>query len=178
MHFLSHQDARSPLCPSCQNCKELCKHVVQCPEAGPTLAFDQSVLGVKLWLNKNNTHPDLRSLLLCYRCGRGALSCSECSTALNLPHIIQEFVESQDVIGWDNFVMGMVSSKLIPIQSDFLLHSKSSSRAMHWISGLSTQLLQVTHSQWIYRCVLVHNRTTGMLISSKRKCFRKKSNTN
>jgi hypothetical protein len=87
-------------------------------------------------------------------------------------------VESQDVIGWDNFVMGMVSSKLIPIQSDFLLHSKSSSRAMHWISGLSTQLLQVTHSQWIYRCVLVHNRTTGMLISSKRKCFRKKSNTN
>jgi hypothetical protein len=29
-----------------------------------------------------------------------------------------------------------------------------------------TQLLQVTHSQWIYRCVLVHDRTTGTLISS------------
>jgi hypothetical protein len=28
------------------------------------------------------------------------------------------------------------------------------------------QLLQVTHSQWIYHCVLVHDRTTGTLISS------------
>jgi hypothetical protein len=59
MHFLSHQDARSLLCPSCQDCKELCKHVAQCPEAGRTLAFNQSVSGVDLWLNKNNTHPDL-----------------------------------------------------------------------------------------------------------------------
>jgi hypothetical protein len=59
MHFLSHQDARSPLCPSCQDCKELFKHVARCPEAGHTLAFDQSVSGVDLWLNKNNTHPNL-----------------------------------------------------------------------------------------------------------------------
>ncbi len=29
-----------------------------------------------------------------------------------------------------------------------------------------TQLLQVTHSQWIYCCVLVHDPTTGTLISS------------
>ncbi len=27
-----------------------------------------------------------------------------------------------------------------------------------------TQLLQVTHTQWIYRCVLVHDRSTGTLI--------------
>ena len=59
MHFLSHQDARSPLCPSCQDYKELCKHVAQCPEARRTLAIDQSVSGVDLWLNKNNTHPNL-----------------------------------------------------------------------------------------------------------------------
>ena len=32
-----------------------------------------------------------------------------------------------------------------------------------------TQLLQVTHSQWIYRCVLVHDRTTGTLISSHKE---------
>ena len=65
--------------------------------------------------------------------------------------------------------MGMVSSKLLPIQSDFFLHSKSSSRATRWISGLITQLLQVTHTQWIYRWVLVHDRTTGTLISTHKK---------
>ncbi len=63
----------------------------------------------------------------------------------------------------------MVSSKLLPIQSDFFLHSKSSSHATHWISGLITQLLQVTHTQWIYRWVLVHDRTTGTLISAHKE---------
>ena len=35
---------------------------------------------------------------------------------------------------------------------------------MRWITGLITQLLQVTHTQLIYWCVLVHNRMTGTLI--------------
>jgi hypothetical protein len=89
--------------------------------------------------------------------------------ALNLPHIIQEFAELQDVIGWDNFIMGMVFLKLLLIQSAHSLNSKSSSCATRWISGLITQLLQVTHTQWIYRCVLVHDRTTGVLISSHKE---------
>jgi hypothetical protein len=33
------------------------------------------------------------------------------------------------------------------------------------ISGLVTQLLQVMHTQWIYRCVLVQDQNTGTLIS-------------
>jgi hypothetical protein len=82
-------------------------------------------------------------------------------------------VESQDIIGWDNFGMDMVSSKLLPIQSDFLLHSKSSFRATRWISGLITKLLQVTHTQWIYQCVLVHNRTKGTLISTHKEVLLK-----
>jgi hypothetical protein len=35
--------------------------------------------------------------------------------------------------------------------------------------GIITQLLQVTHTQWIYRCILVHNRTTGTLISAHKE---------
>ncbi len=89
--------------------------------------------------------------------------------ALNLPHIIQEFSELQDIIRWDKFVMGMVSSKLLPIQSDYLLDSKSFSCTMRWISGLITQLLQVPHTQWIYQCVLVHNHTTCMPISAHKE---------
>jgi hypothetical protein len=118
------------------------------------------------WLERNNTHPDIQSLLLWYLCGRGSTTCSECSEVLGLPNIIQEFAASQDVIGWDGFIMGMVLSKLLPIQSAYLLQCNYSYQAERWISGVITQLLQVTHSQWIYRCVLVHDRTTGTLISS------------
>ncbi len=91
--------------------------------------------------------------------------CVECSNNLNLPQIVREYVILHDVIGWDNFVMGMISSKLLPIQSAHYHINGESYHATRWITGLITQLLQVMHTQWIYRCVLVHDCNTGVLIS-------------
>jgi hypothetical protein len=90
--------------------------------------------------------------------------CLKCLDNLNLPTIFQDYAASQDIIGWDGFVTGMVSSKLLPIQSAALHSCESSLNTARWITGLITQLLQVTHTQWIYRCILVHSRTTGTLI--------------
>ena len=157
------------MCPSCNCCVETCAHVGRCPEEGRTLAFMQSTQMMEQWLERNKTHPDIQTLLLRYLRGRGAISCHECATELDLPHSIQEFAASQDIIGWDRFIMGMVSSKLLPIQSAFLHQCNSSPQAASWISGVITQLLQVMHSQWIYRCVLVHDRTTGTIISSHKE---------
>jgi len=92
------------------------------------------------------------------------MTCLECSTDLNLPSIFHEFANSQDIIGWDQFMMGMVSTKLLPIQSSHLIKSKSLANATRWITGPITQLLQVVHTQWIYQCILVHDRNTGTLI--------------
>jgi hypothetical protein len=126
MSFLAHQDDRCRRCPSCNGCVETCSHIAWCPEGGRSLAFEQSALMMERWLIENKTHPDLQSLLLRYLRGRGSTTCSECSEALNLPHIIQEFAASQDIIGWDGFIMGMVSSKLLPIQSTYFLECNSS----------------------------------------------------
>jgi hypothetical protein len=166
MKFLSHQDGRSPLCSSCNECKEMCKHITQSPEPGRAAAFAQSTHGVEAWLETNGTHNDLKLLLLCYLQGGGTVTCIECSDNLNLPQIVRDYAISQDVIGWDNFATGMISSKLLPIQSAYNHINGASSHATWWISDLVTQLLQVTHTQWIYRCVLVHNRNTGTLISA------------
>ena len=62
--------------------------------------------------------------------------------------------------------MGMVSHTLLVIQSAHFHTAGKSYCATRWIAGLITQLLQVVHTQWIYQCILVHNRTTGVLISS------------
>jgi hypothetical protein len=115
--FLAHQDGRSPLCPSCQECSKTCTHIACCPKIRRAAAFAQSTQGVEQWLEQQNTHSNLQSLILKYLQGRGSMTCYECSLALNLPHIIQEFAKSQDVIGWDNFAAGMVSNKLLLIQS-------------------------------------------------------------
>ena len=71
---------------------------------------------------------------------------------------------SQDIIGWDPFIMRMVSTRLLQIQSTYLLQCHSLRPALSWISELIAQLLQVMHSQWIYRCILVHDWTIGTLI--------------
>ena len=61
--------------------------------------------------------------------------------------------------------MGMVSHKLLAIQSAHFHTAGKSYRATRWIAGLITQLLQVVHTQWIHQCIQVNNCTTGVLIS-------------
>ena len=70
--------------------------------------------------------------------------------------------------------MGMISSKLLPIPSAYNHTSRSSSHAARWISGLITQLLKVTHTQWIYGCILFRDCSAGTLISAHKEKLLKK----
>jgi hypothetical protein len=63
-------------------------------------------------------------------------------------------------------MMGMLSTQMAAVQSVYLLQHHSTFPVSKWLSGLITELLQVTHGQWIYRCVLVHDQATGTLISA------------
>jgi hypothetical protein len=166
MKYLSHQDGRSPLCPSCQVCTETCRHIARCQEVGREAAFRESTNAVERWMETVDTNSNVKELLLAYLRGRGTNTCLECACNLDLPPMFREYASAQDIIGWDHFVMGMVSHKLLPIQSAHFHTAGKSYRATGWIAGLITQLLQVTHTQWIYRCMLVHDRTTGVLISA------------
>jgi hypothetical protein len=62
--------------------------------------------------------------------------------------------------------MGMIPRTLLAIQSTHFHTTGKSSRATQWIASLITHLHQITHTQWIYRCVLVHDCNTGVLISA------------
>jgi hypothetical protein len=133
---------------------------------GRAAAFWQLTNEVEKWMENNGTHPDVKLLLLRYLRGCGLTKCLECAGSLNLPPILHKYATSQDVIGWDNFVMGMIPRTLLAIQSTHFHTIGKSSRAMQWIADLITHLLQITHTQWIYRCLLVHDRYTGVLISA------------
>jgi hypothetical protein len=163
MKFLSHQDDRESLCPCCLSCKEPCSHILLCPEIGCTKAFQQSVAGVTSWMAENAMHPDVKAVITAYAIGRGQVSCLNC--AADYLTIIQDFTLSQDKIGWGNLMMGVISSKLISIQESQLQLNTPHQLPERWVIGLITQLLQVTHAQWIYRCLLVHNRTSSTLIT-------------
>jgi hypothetical protein len=90
------------------------------------LAFEQSSSKVERWLDNNNTQPDMQHLLLWYLRRRGLISCLDCATALELPPIMQELAISQDIIGWDHFMMGVVLRQFVKVQNAYLLRCNSS----------------------------------------------------
>jgi hypothetical protein len=76
MKFLSHQDGRKPICPSCLTCEETCSHIARCPEAGRTAAFQQTASGITSWMADNATHPDIKAVVTTYALGRGRVTCA------------------------------------------------------------------------------------------------------
>ena len=38
-----------------------------------------------------------------------------------------------------------------------------------WGPGLVTRLLEITHGQWLYRCVQIHDKTQGTLITNRKE---------
>jgi hypothetical protein len=111
----------------------------------------------------------MQSLLLRYTRGWGMVTCLECTIALDLPPVTQNLAHSQDIIGWDLYMMGMLSTQMAAVQRVYLLQHQSARPVSKWLSGFITQLLQVTHCQWIYRCVLVQDRSTSTLVSAHKE---------
>jgi hypothetical protein len=59
----------------------------------------------------------------------------------------------------------MVSHKLFSLQELHLRLCTPHRSPDRWATGFVTQLLQVTHGQWIYCCLMVHDHTSGTLVN-------------
>ena len=64
---------------------------------------------------------------------------------------------------------GMVSRKLLDIQAEFFAARSTSWKIDKWASGLVVRLLEVTHGQWLYRNVMVHDAISGRLATTRKE---------
>ena len=135
----------------------------KCEEDGRTAAFEESVHQFELWLKENDTCEEVAECLVEYLLGRGVKTFVECAEG-RLARLTT-VAKSQDVIGWGRFTEGMVSKHLIELQEVYYGTTGSRRSVEKWIRGVITQLLQITHTQWIYRNIVVHDKTTGTLVS-------------
>ena len=81
----------------------------------------------------------------------------------------REFGRSQDKIGWRRFMEGMISQEIVPIQSDFVEAGGCSISVDAWTRGLVIKLLEVTHGQWLYRNVQVHDAISGLQANARKE---------
>ena len=71
--------------------------------------------------------------------------------------------KSQDKIGWRNLMESQISKHFYEIQSIHLAFGTTYLNGEDWVKKTISQVLQITHSQWIYRNSSLHAKRRGYL---------------
>ncbi len=76
---------------------------------------------------------------------------------------MRALADSQDKIGWRHFTKGYISSHFYNIQRCHLSMSSNYLNGTDWTKQFISKILQLTHSQWIYHNISLHNERHGYL---------------
>ena len=72
---------------------------------------------------------------------------------------------AQDLIGWRRFMEGMVAAEMVEFVKLYGVGEDCKLEAEIWVERLVIKLLEVTHGQWIYRNLMVHDSISGVLVT-------------
>ncbi len=170
--YLHHQTGGSPLCPSCMESHETTFHITQCPEVGRQVALTTAIQALDSWRSEFNTNPYLCKAISGHLHQRGRVKWVEVMTVF--PRRYWRLGVDQDELGWDSFLMGMVTKEVQHIQTLYLGISGSRMLVWQWMHKLIVHLLQITHGQWVYWNKVVHNTTSDTKWNAKERKLQKK----
>ena len=119
----------------------------------------------------NGTIPKLRRLLLEYAHSRGGQSMLSIVPDRSGPYY--NLAVSMDRIGWRRFMEGMISKEIFEIQNKAPADDGTRMELDKWGQQLVIRLLEVTHGQWLYRNVHVHDMVSGDLASKRKEEIRR-----
>ena len=155
------------MCPSCNEEEETCRHVLCCDEDGRVNALNCTINLLDIWLRTVGTDGPLRIYLIEYAQKRGGVS---------MEHIVwgkgprfYKLGQLMNKIGWRRYMEGMVSLEAMAIQSDCVALGGCKISLDNWTKGLATKLLEVTHGQWLYRNMLVHDIVSGLKAAERKE---------
>jgi hypothetical protein len=84
----------------------------------------------------------------------------------NKAYHYQLMAADQDAIGWRRFMEGMVCHHAQGMQTTYAAVKGLLVSPSQWTEGFVIKLLEATHSQWLYRCVQIHDKVTGTCITA------------
>ena len=164
---LHYFDGRSRKCPCCTIVDESSAHILQCEEAGRVEAFFHTADLLEEWLDDNDTDEELADCILQFVRGRGSVSMWEICRGRH--GRFAPLGDSQDLIGWQRMLEGMISKEIIDLQRHHMIVTGSRRSVEKWGAGLVTRLLEITHGQWIYRNFVVHDHVSGTLATASKE---------
>ena len=158
-----YQHDKDPEYPSCDECVQTCPHVLPYNKEGRVDARQQTIAPLDEWLKDVGMDTGSRQCLVRYLRGRGRITMEEIVWGTHSWLLI--FARSQDIMGWQRFMEGMILKECQSIQQTFLTICGSKLSISCWGKELMTQLLDVTHSQWLYRNIHVHESVSSAIAS-------------
>ena len=116
-------------------------------------------------MKSHHTEPDLAKVIGIYLRGRGRRR----FRVPGLPYRLWDVATAQDRIGWRHFTEGKVCKQLRSYQGKHLANRRTNLTIDSWLKGFVGKLLEMTHSQWIFRCISKHHHTNGALALKSRE---------
>jgi hypothetical protein len=141
-------------CPCCQHDREDKYHLLTCPHEDCAETWQNLLLGLEAWMIETDTAPAIRDCLLPTLATRNP---AQSLAHFSLPMALRA-AQAQDKIGWMHTTEGKISKQWQQIQKAHYRNLNSRRSPTKWAAGLITNLLSVTHSQWLHRCAVEHER--------------------
>ena len=151
-------DAR---CPSCNNLEEDAGHLIVCRCPDRSRLFEENVVIIEEWMKSHFTHPLLRLLVSQYL--RGRVQRKFRNLEAYTPRV-KSLAAAQDKIGWRHFTEGKLAWHFRQIQRSHLHIYPTRLTVNSWLKGFVGKLLEMTHAQWIFRCITKHHQTKGTIV--------------
>ena len=101
--------------------------------------------------------------------GQDGITMEEICNENNYGQGYREMARAQDAIGWRWFMEGMICKEIRRIQRIHAGLQASRLSAAKWGVGLVAKLLEVTHGQWLYRNIQVHDKISGTLVTLRKE---------
>ena len=162
-------------CPNCLHPEEDARHLNLCLNQERTRQFVESVKEFANWLDKPITHPDLAVWIPYYLLCKNKVKFTELSLyappylRLCFTPMITRLAEDQDLIGWTHFLEGKVSKHFLEIQQCYLAGANMKLNGRDWMTRFITKLLEISHTQWLFRNIILHDKIHGFLVATKQQ---------
>ncbi len=155
------QDKR---CPNCGR-REPATHLLLCPSKDRTQLLIDNADKLEKWLEKDgSTNQDLANWIPKYILMQGNKPFADMGA---MPPRMKALAQSQDKIGYCNFMEGHILTHFYKIQNFHLAISSSFLNGADWTKQFISKILHITHSQWIFCNFSLHGKRNGYLHNKK-----------
>ena len=140
------QQTDSPLCPCCGTTEETVAHLPLCPATHMAERWQESVSGLETSMKEDETYSPIVHCFIETLRTKGATTFASHATPA-----IMTAAQEQDEIGFQNTIIGMVSTSWRSLQTTYLQAQRSRRTSATWTKNIITHLLDLSHKQWIER---------------------------